>query len=172
MWISSFPVTRNRELTQNRRLGRRPRVPGPHRGRSIVAASFLRRNSLSSPSQARPRPSPAPTQLNAKRCNIREGSHMKRLTPIPPDTAADLKLIRERNWIRFIRWSFPLRLKDQRCFDQVVVSEGCIIAVKGYPEVPFQFDEVLTVTVNHKRWNFRNWTDKERHQLKRASATA
>jgi len=54
----------------------------------------------------------------------------------------------------------------------VVVSEGYIIAVKGYAEVPFRFDEIATVTVNHKRWNFRTWSDKGRRQLKSSAATS
>jgi hypothetical protein len=33
---------------------------------------------------------------------------------------------------------------------------GCIIAVRGYTEIPLQFDEVAVVRVNHKRWNFRD----------------
>jgi hypothetical protein len=50
-------------------------------------------------------------------------------------------------------------LKDGRCFDQVVVSEGCFIEVRGYNEIPFSPDEVLSVNVNHKRWNFRDGSD-------------
>jgi len=30
-----------------------------------------------------------------------------------------------------------LELKDGRCFDQAVASEGCIIEVRGYEAVPF-----------------------------------
>jgi hypothetical protein len=52
-----------------------------------------------------------------------------------------------------------IELKDGRRFDQVVASEGCIIAVRGYTEVPFQSHEVANVKLNHKRWNFRDWSD-------------
>jgi hypothetical protein len=50
-----------------------------------------------------------------------------------------------------------VRLKDGKCFDQVVVSEGCVIQVRGYIEVPFTCDEVISVEVNHRRWNFREF---------------
>jgi len=50
-------------------------------------------------------------------------------------------------------------LQDGRCFDQVVASEGCIIEVRGYKEIPFTPGEVLSVSVNHKDWNFRDASD-------------
>jgi hypothetical protein len=52
-----------------------------------------------------------------------------------------------------------VELKDGRCFDQVVVSECCIIEVRGYAEIPFTPEEVATVSINHKRWNFRDGSD-------------
>ena len=52
-----------------------------------------------------------------------------------------------------------VELKDGRCFDQVVASEGCIIEVRGYKEIPFTPDEVASVKVNHKHWNFRDGSD-------------
>ena len=48
-----------------------------------------------------------------------------------------------------------VNLKDGRTFGQVVVSEGCVIQVRGHREVPFQQEEVASVQVNHRRWNFR-----------------
>jgi hypothetical protein len=50
-------------------------------------------------------------------------------------------------------------LKDGRHFDQVVVSECCIIEVRGYKEIPFAPDDVAVVIVNHKRSNFRDASD-------------
>jgi hypothetical protein len=94
---------------------------------------------------------------------------MKCLVPIPPETAAELKCQKETGLGYQV---VSVRLKDHRTFDQVVVSEGCIIAVKDFAEVPFRFDEVATVTVNHKRWNFRTWSDKDRLRLKTSAATA
>ena len=55
-----------------------------------------------------------------------------------------------------------VELKDGRCFDQVVASEGCIIAVRGYEEIPFAPEEVASVIVTHKRWNFRDGSDSRR----------
>ena len=43
--------------------------------------------------------------------------------------------------------------------DQVLASEGCIIEVRGYKEIPFGPDDVTSVKVNHKSWNFRGWSD-------------
>jgi len=52
-----------------------------------------------------------------------------------------------------------VELKDGTVFDQVVASEGCIIEVRGYKEIPFAPDDVALVRVNHKRWNFREGSD-------------
>jgi hypothetical protein len=52
-----------------------------------------------------------------------------------------------------------VELKDGRHFDQVVVSECCIIEVCGYEKIPFAPDEVASVSVNHKQWNFRDVSD-------------
>lgn len=52
-----------------------------------------------------------------------------------------------------------VELKDGRRFDQAVVSEGCIIQVRGYNEIPFSPGEVRSVSVNHKAWNFRDGSD-------------
>ena len=53
-----------------------------------------------------------------------------------------------------------VELKDGRWFDQVEVSEGCIIEVRGQKEIPFATDQVSSVTINHRRWNFRDWSDR------------
>lgn len=55
-----------------------------------------------------------------------------------------------------------VELKDGTRFDQAVVSEGCIIEVRGHAEIPFSPDEVAWVSVNHKRWNFREASDSRR----------
>jgi hypothetical protein len=52
-----------------------------------------------------------------------------------------------------------VKLKDGRRFEQVVVSECCIIEVRGYEEIPFAPDDVAFVSVNHKHWNFRDGSD-------------
>jgi hypothetical protein len=77
---------------------------------------------------------------------------MKRLTPIP------------REWVDHMnghRQTGPgyhvvaVTLKNGRCFDQVVASEGCVIHVRGHKEVPFAADDVASISVNHMGWNFR-----------------
>ena len=52
-----------------------------------------------------------------------------------------------------------VELKDGRSFDQVSASEGCIIEVLGYKEIPFASDNTASVRVTHKRWNFREGSD-------------
>jgi hypothetical protein len=47
-----------------------------------------------------------------------------------------------------------VELRDGRRFDQVVVSEGCIIEVRGYAEIPFESQAVASLSINHKNWNF------------------
>jgi hypothetical protein len=76
---------------------------------------------------------------------------MKRLIPIPPETATSLKREEETGLGYQI---VSVVLKDGTRFEQAVASEGCI-AVRGFTEVPFEISEVATVTVNHRRWNFR-----------------
>jgi hypothetical protein len=94
---------------------------------------------------------------------------MKCLFPIAPETVADLKRQKETGLGYQV---VSVQLKDGRNFDQVVASEGCIVTVRGYTEIPFQFDEVATVKVNHKYWNFRDWSDKGQHRAKSKAATA
>jgi hypothetical protein len=78
---------------------------------------------------------------------------MKRLVPIPSGFVDHLKRAGETG-IGYQVVSVELR--DGRSFDQVVTSEGCIIEVRGFKEIPFTPDEVASVSVNHKRWNFRS----------------
>jgi hypothetical protein len=81
---------------------------------------------------------------------------MKRLVPIPSGCVERLDRVKETG----IGYQIvSVELKDGRIFEQVVVSEGCIIEVRGYKEIPFAADEVLSVEVNHKRWNFRDGSD-------------
>jgi hypothetical protein len=92
---------------------------------------------------------------------------MKRLVPLPPETAVSLKKQRETG----IGYQVvAVELTDGRHFDQVVVSEGCIIAVKGFAEVPFAFHDIAKAEVNHKLWNFRKPI--RSHKLKAIAASA
>lgn len=81
---------------------------------------------------------------------------MKRLVPIPSGFAEALKHAGETG-IGYQVVSVELR--DGRLFDQVVASESCIIEVRGFKEIPFAPEEVASVSVNHKRWNFRDQSD-------------
>ena len=81
---------------------------------------------------------------------------MKRLVPIPPESNNRLKRDQETGIGHHI---VSVQLKDGRCFEQAVVSEGCIIQVRGNADVPFSPDEVASVAVSHKRWNFREHSD-------------
>ena len=81
---------------------------------------------------------------------------MKRLIPIPSGLVDHLKRTGETG-IGYQVVSVELR--DGRSFEQVVTSEGCIIEVRGFNEIPFRSEEVAAVNVNHKRWNFRGGSE-------------
>jgi hypothetical protein len=76
----------------------------------------------------------------------------KRLIPVPPESANKLKEAKQTG----LGYQFvSVRLKNGKHFEQAVVSEGHIIQVKGYKDVPFSAEDVESVTVTGKRWNFR-----------------
>jgi hypothetical protein len=76
---------------------------------------------------------------------------MKRV-PIPPESAGRLRKDKNKEWgYQFV----SVTLKDGRLFDPAVVSEGNIIEVKGHLDIPFEADDVESVAVTHKHWNFR-----------------
>jgi hypothetical protein len=78
---------------------------------------------------------------------------MKCLVPIPRDCVDSLKRDEETG----IGYQIvSVKLKDGRSFEQGVTSEGCIIQVRGYKDVPFAPDEIASVNVNHRPWNFRD----------------
>jgi hypothetical protein len=52
-------------------------------------------------------------------------------------------------------WFVSIRLKDGRCYEPAVASEGHIIEVKGYEDLPFTSADVESVAITEKRWNFR-----------------
>ena len=81
---------------------------------------------------------------------------MRCLYPIPQACLDDLKRCGETGFGYQI---VSVDLKDGRCFDQVVASEGCIIEVRGFEKIPFAPEEVASVIVNHKHWNFREGSE-------------
>jgi len=81
---------------------------------------------------------------------------MKNLVPIPNGFVDHLKGAEETGMGYQI---VSVQLRDGRSFDQVVTSEGCIIEVRGHKEIPFSPEDVASVSVNHKHWNFRAASD-------------
>jgi hypothetical protein len=77
---------------------------------------------------------------------------MKRLVPIPSQMAEQLRRIGQTGLGYQV---VSVTLKNGRQFDQVLTSEGYVIQVRGHKDVPFTPDDVATVDVNHKTWNFR-----------------
>jgi hypothetical protein len=80
---------------------------------------------------------------------------MKRLFPIPNRCVDYLKRANETGMGYNV---VSLQLLDGRSFEQAVVSEGHIIEVRGHSEIPFRPEDVASVSVNHKQWNFRSGT--------------
>jgi hypothetical protein len=81
---------------------------------------------------------------------------MKRLVPIPSSLVDHLKRAGETG----IGYQVvSVELQDGRMFDQVVTSEGHIIEVRGFEEIPFSAEEVASIDVNHKHWNFRGGSE-------------
>lgn len=62
-----------------------------------------------------------------------------------------------------------VELKDGRSFEQVATSEGCIVEVRGFEEIPFSTDDIASVRLNHRSWNFRE-ASRSRAKTKAASA--
>ena len=55
-----------------------------------------------------------------------------------------------------------VKLKDGRHFDQVAISDGCIVEVRGHRNIPFAPEDVASLAVNHKDWNFRDQSGDQR----------
>jgi hypothetical protein len=91
---------------------------------------------------------------------------MKRLVPIPIESAKRLAGEEKAGpGYHFV----SIILKDGRNFEPAVASEGYIIQVKGYRDLPFTSEEVESVALSEKRWNFRR---KKKDRPKAASASA
>jgi hypothetical protein len=90
---------------------------------------------------------------------------MKCLFPVPKDYFDYLR--EKETGIGY--YMVSVVLKDGRRFDQVVVSEGCVIQVRGYSDIPFAPHEMASVSANHNRWNFRDLSDV---RVKSRAATA
>jgi len=79
---------------------------------------------------------------------------MKHLVEIPSEFLGQLEQTRETGLgYRVV----SVELNDGRIFDQVATSEGCIVAIRGHEEIPFVSEEIKSIKLNHKRWNFRGY---------------
>ena len=92
---------------------------------------------------------------------------MRSLVQIPKECVAGKDLGQETGLGYHV---VSVDLKDGTHFDQVVVSEGHIIEVRGYDEIPFTPESLASVNVNHKRWNFRDKTDSRKKKSRAAAA--
>ena len=77
---------------------------------------------------------------------------MKKLMPIPPESLRHLK----KDDLKDFGYQFvSVRLKDGRVFAQAIASEGCLIQVKGFREIPFVEADIASVDADAEPWNFR-----------------
>jgi hypothetical protein len=77
---------------------------------------------------------------------------MKKIVPIPLESLNRLK----KNDLKDFGYQFvSIKLKDGREFPQAVASEGCIIQVKGFREIPFMETDIESVDPDAGAWNFR-----------------
>ena len=77
---------------------------------------------------------------------------MKKLVPIPPES---LKRLKQDDLKDFGYQFVSVKLKDGRVFAQAVASEGCLIQVKGFREIPFVETDIESVDGDGEPWNFR-----------------
>ena len=75
---------------------------------------------------------------------------MKKLVPIPPESLKRLK----KDDLKDFGHQF-VKLKDGRVFAQAVASEGCLIQVKGFREIPFVETDIESAEADGEPWNFR-----------------
>ena len=77
---------------------------------------------------------------------------MKKLVPIPPESLKHLK----KDDLKDFGYQFvSVRLKDGKVFPQAVASEGCLIQVKGFREIPFVETDIESIDADAQPWNFR-----------------
>jgi len=77
---------------------------------------------------------------------------MKKLVPIPPESLKHLK----KDDLKDFGYQFvSVRLKDGKVFAQAVASEGCLIQVKGFREIPFDETDIESIDADAQPWNFR-----------------
>ena len=77
---------------------------------------------------------------------------MKKLVPIPPES---LKHLKKDDFKDFGYQFVSVKLKDGRVFEQAVASEGCLIQIKGFREIPFVETDIESVDADAQPWIFR-----------------
>ena len=77
---------------------------------------------------------------------------MEKLVSIPPES---LKRLKKDDFRDFGYQFVSVKLKDGRVFAQVVASEGCLIQVKGFREIPFVETDIESVDADAEPWIFR-----------------
>ena len=77
---------------------------------------------------------------------------MKKLVAIPPESLDRLK---KDDFKDFGHQFVSIKLKDGRVFPQAVASEGCVIQVKRFREIPFVETDIESVDADSEPWNFR-----------------
>jgi hypothetical protein len=68
---------------------------------------------------------------------------VKKLVPIPPET---LKRLKKDDAKDFGYQFVSVRVKDGRVFEQAVASEGCLIQIKRFREIPFVETDLVTAS--------------------------
>jgi hypothetical protein len=81
---------------------------------------------------------------------------MKNLIPIPNEILNQIAQTKETG-IDYVVVS--VKLKDARSFDQVAISAGCVIEVRGFKKIPFRGEDTASMQVTHETWNFREASD-------------
>jgi len=77
---------------------------------------------------------------------------MRKLVPIPTES---LKRLKPDDLKSFGYQFVSVKLKDGRVFAQAVASEGCLIQVKGFREIPFVETDIESVDADGEPWIFR-----------------
>jgi len=77
---------------------------------------------------------------------------MRKLVPLPLES---LKGLRKNDFEDFGYQFVSVKLKDGRVFAQAVASEGCLIQVKGFRELPFVQTDIESVDAGGEPWNSR-----------------
>jgi hypothetical protein len=81
---------------------------------------------------------------------------VKNLIPIPTEILNQIAQNKETG-IGYVVVS--VKLKDGRAFDQVAISAGCVIEVRGFKKLPFEGEDIASMQVTYETWNFREASD-------------